>query len=408
MTDVLLIGLGLWLGVNLVVVLAGGRLARVRKAAAIRRAAEPAAPPAPAAPAPAVVAPRAVTPQPERRELRTDGYGPILLARLVVQACRVLAVDKACLLVRDPADPSRLIAVATHGLDADVIGRRVPREGPMDAALRTGAAQRTDSRQILEAFGRGTGVVAPLPPHSKGLGVLCAASTDPAPHFVEDRSSALRELAALCAGAVEDVTLKDRLEPAIRVCADGLAAIGGLHSRVVPHSVVDVPALAMQVSTRLGLEPGARIELELAAHVYDIGMDREDEDRFFRTDWTESAVRLSPVPGLEVVALIVRFLGECWDGSGRPYELRGEQIPLATRILAACNALRVITTEPPYGAGASVENALRIIQSASGSVFDPTVVAALSHELIGEVPDIGERVPAAEWARADAQYAAVA
>ena len=75
----------------------------------------------------------------------------------------------------------------------------------------------------------------------------------------------------------------------------------------------------------------------------------------------------------------------------------------ASRIVAACGAVWTLTTKPPHGAGAPMESALRCVQATSGSVFDPTVVMALSEELMGEVPPVGDAARAA-WARADALY----
>jgi response regulator RpfG family c-di-GMP phosphodiesterase len=112
------------------------------------------------------------------------------------------------------------------------------------------------------------------------------------------------------------------------------------------------------------------------------------------------------VPGFEVVALIVRFIPERWDGLG-PQGLSGHRIPLASRILAACNAIRVLAANRAHD-GVAVEMALRRVQAASGSIFDPTVVAALTHELVGDMPHLADdATTAADWARADAQYAGV-
>ena len=67
---------------------------------------------------------------------------------------------------------------------------------------------------------------------------------------------------------------------------------------------------------------------------------------------------LSAAPALRPVATIVRATHERWDGSGYPDGLRGEQIPLAARIVAVCDAYEAIITDrcyrrrPPRGAPA--------------------------------------------------------
>jgi len=73
-------------------------------------------------------------------------------------------------------------------------------------------------------------------------------------------------------------------------------------------------------------------------------------------------------------------------------------------MLAACAAMRALTTSPPHGHGTSIEAALRQVQAASGTVYDPTVVWALSQELLGDVPLVPGIEPADEWARGDVLY----
>jgi hypothetical protein len=344
--------------------------------------------------------------------LRTDGYASVLLSRLVVQTCRVLAVERACLLVADGRDPHRMIAVVAHGLDEDLIGESVTVDGPLQAALRSGKAQRVDAPRILAAFGPGTAVAMPADAAARHL-VLCAATDDRALDLDERDIALLAWLARLCAAAVEDLTIKDRLDSQLRVCTDELTAVCDFEDRVLPHSRIDAATLAAHLGTRLVLDPAALIELEIAARVSQIGRPEVPGARTpsmatgLHANILEYAERLARVPGFEVVALIVRFIPERWDGLG-PQGLSGHRIPLASRILAACNAIRVLTANRADDGGTAVEIALRRIQSASGSIFDPTVVAALSHELIGDMPDLGDdTTTAADWARADAQYAGV-
>ena len=63
------------------------------------------------------------------------------------------------------------------------------------------------------------------------------------------------------------------------------------------------------------------------------------------------AETLSRVPGLEVVATIVRFHHERWDGGGYPDRLGGARIPLASRIIAVCDAFGAMTCDRPYRDG---------------------------------------------------------
>ena len=59
---------------------------------------------------------------------------------------------------------------------------------------------------------------------------------------------------------------------------------------------------------------------------------------------------LRPLPGLDAVATAVRHEHERWDGGGYPDGLAGEAIPLASRIVLACDACHALVTDRPYRA----------------------------------------------------------
>jgi response regulator RpfG family c-di-GMP phosphodiesterase len=251
--------------------------------------------------------------------------------------------------------------------------------------------------------------------------LFVATDDDPMRRFEPSEVELLRHLASLAAEAVEDLSIKAQLDSAIYARATELAAVRQFESGLLARPPVDEGELARAVGSRLGLDPGALVELEIAARVSEPGIvdkagvrgdvgavgshDRSTEP-LLRADPVAAADRLAGLAGFEGVALVVRFAGERWDARGRQ-GLPGPRIPLASRILAACDALRVLTSIRPWGRGATVEGALRGIQAASGKVFDPAVIAALSSELIGELPDFGESNPTANWAKADAQYSEV-
>ncbi|ABK45894.1 response regulator receiver modulated metal dependent phosphohydrolase [Magnetococcus marinus MC-1] len=65
---------------------------------------------------------------------------------------------------------------------------------------------------------------------------------------------------------------------------------------------------------------------------------------------------------------------EKWDGSGYPHGLRGEQIPLAGRIVAIADVFDALTSERPYKKAWSVEKAVEIIEKDAGTHFDPSLV----------------------------------
>jgi HD-GYP domain-containing protein (c-di-GMP phosphodiesterase class II) len=72
---------------------------------------------------------------------------------------------------------------------------------------------------------------------------------------------------------------------------------------------------------------------------------------------------------------VVRHLYEHWDGSGYPEGLKGEKIPIGSRIVAVVDAYAAMTTGRPYREALSQQRALREIQEAAGTQFDPRIVS---------------------------------
>ncbi len=80
---------------------------------------------------------------------------------------------------------------------------------------------------------------------------------------------------------------------------------------------------------------------------------------------------------LERAAEIIRCAHEHFDGSGYPRGLRGEEIPLESRIILAVDAFDAMTMNRPYSNGRPSEEALREMRAEAGRQFDPIVVEAL-------------------------------
>lgn len=105
------------------------------------------------------------------------------------------------------------------------------------------------------------------------------------------------------------------------------------------------------------------------------------------TEW--EIMKLHPVIGAEILKgstaefiqvgeIIAKYHHEKWDGSGYPYGLKGEEIPIICRIVAAADVFDALTSQRPYKKAYSVETAMAIITKGKGSHFDPAVVDALT------------------------------
>jgi HD-GYP domain-containing protein (c-di-GMP phosphodiesterase class II) len=90
---------------------------------------------------------------------------------------------------------------------------------------------------------------------------------------------------------------------------------------------------------------------------------------------------LSAAPALRPVAAIVRASHERWDGLGYPDRLGGDEIPLAARVVAVCDAFHAITTDRCYRPALSDGDAREELRREAGRQFDPAVVHAFLQEL---------------------------
>jgi HD-GYP domain-containing protein (c-di-GMP phosphodiesterase class II) len=164
------------------------------------------------------------------------------------------------------------------------------------------------------------------------------------------------------------------------------------HSR----SVVE---LARGVAQELEMDKYELQELEFAALLHDVGKIAipkqilhkpaaltESEFEVMKTHTIEGQFMLDRIGGLlGRVGEIVRSCHERWDGKGYPDGLKGEEIPLAARIVFVCDAYNAMTTNRPYRAALPHEQAIGELVENSGTQFDPEVVAAMV-KVVTEAP----------------------
>ncbi len=82
---------------------------------------------------------------------------------------------------------------------------------------------------------------------------------------------------------------------------------------------------------------------------------------------------LENVPFLQTARDIALYHHENYDGSGYPYSLQGEAIPLSARIVALCDVFDALITTRCYKQAYNLETSLTIIKSEIGRRFDPEI-----------------------------------
>ncbi|HEY9287711.1 MAG TPA: MFS transporter [Candidatus Dormibacteraeota bacterium] len=109
-----------------------------------------------------------------------------------------------------------------------------------------------------------------------------------------------------------------------------------------------------------------------------------EEYEIIKTHPVEGAQILAEHPEQKGVSEIVRHHHERWDGKGYPDNLRGDQIPLGSRIVNACDAFDTITQARVFRPTVKTPaEAIRELRQLAGSWYDPDVITALE-KIVGE------------------------
>ena len=141
------------------------------------------------------------------------------------------------------------------------------------------------------------------------------------------------------------------------------------------------------IARAIGLGPAEVERVSVAALLHDVGKIDEKfgpilakEGRLTPEEW--EIMKRHPIRGAELVGLLsslkdivapVRHHHENWDGTGYPDGLKGEAIPLASRIIMFADTLDAITTDRPYRKALGIEEARSEFVRFRAKQFDPTV-----------------------------------
>ena len=160
------------------------------------------------------------------------------------------------------------------------------------------------------------------------------------------------------------------------------------------HHSEGVESLSYRIAHRLGLAPEEVALVALAGRVHDLGklaIPEEIRDKPGPLDADEQGVLARhPVVGAHMLSSLglggiadwVCHHHERWDGQGYPSGLRGEEIPLAARIIAVADAYDAMTGERAYGGQARTrEEAIAELERCAGHEFEPRIVAACVADL---------------------------
>ena len=250
-------------------------------------------------------------------------------------------------------------------------------------------------QQLVSEETRGQG----YPDSTAAVGFAFAGTDERDPDLL--LSAALRALKEARGRAEGIAGLSEAPESDARDVETARALIEPLKARdpYIGEHIEAVSRLALRIGLKISLAPDQLDALILGALLHDVGKIgipdpilhkpgrlTAEEYEIIKRHPVLGAEMLAPMEDLAPAVPAVRHHHERFDGRGYPDGLRGEDIPLAARIISVADAFDAMIRGRPYGYEISREVALEEIEKGSGTQFDPRAVRALL-EVVWEFGD---------------------
>ena len=176
----------------------------------------------------------------------------------------------------------------------------------------------------------------------------------------------------------------------IQETKNALFAIAEVVDKKIPDTIDHTKRVAIiteAICNELQLPLSQTNEIVLAAMLHDIGKIVVPDFILRKPNPTEEemeVLRLHAIEGEKIVerlslfrngAVLIRHHHERWDGTGYPDHLKGEEIPLGSRIIAIADSFDAMTTQRYYRDRVkSFEEGLQELKDCAGTQFDPNLV----------------------------------
>jgi putative nucleotidyltransferase with HDIG domain len=326
-----------------------------------------------------------------------------LLPLITRRAAEVVDAPAASLMLWDE-DERTLVIRASFGLSQEYVqGQRIPRDRLGEALRTTGCESTviTDLRvtphgdvDLIVRERLRSALVTTLVTSGRFMGLMNLYSKGDIRDFRTGEREASELFAHQIAVAIENARLYTEAREALFDTLALLASAVEAKDMYTQGHSRRVATLARRIAERLGLTQKDVEEVALIALLHDIGKIGVREEilkkpsKLTVQEWEEAkshveggSAMLESVEPLKRFSAVVRHHHERYDGGGYPDGLRGDQIPLAARIVAVADSFEAMISDRPYRKARSRRLALLEIEREAGRQFDPTVVRALLEEL---------------------------
>jgi len=303
-------------------------------------------------------------------------------------------------------ESQELVLKATYDHEKGSIGyhNRKVNDGHLLRVVATGEAvlARLPERPLRAVFGirasEGPAALASVPMRIRGrvIGVAAAVRHPTIKAFSPAEVAPLQELADQAAMAIEQASLFAKVRSYasdLEISYDTtlralMAALDTKDAATEGHSE-RVSRLTVAAAREMGVPEERMLDIERGALLHDVGKIGVPDsilrkpDNLDKKEWEAmqkhpllAGLMVSKVGFLEGALPILLYHHERYDGSGYPFGLAEDKIPLEARIFAVVDAYDAMTSERPYRKAVAPEEALREIRANAGIQFDPRVVVA--------------------------------
>jgi HD-GYP domain-containing protein (c-di-GMP phosphodiesterase class II) len=331
-------------------------------------------------------------------------HDPAEMARLVVEELHcTFAFYLAAIQRLDDDGTLRLLAAA--GPLAEVMTEFLLVEQPIDTGVNGRVARSgntvlvPDTRTDVDYIVRDpqtdprSELSAPIFVDGSVWGVLNIEAVEP--HAFSEADAVLVEAVAVSlGGAVHRTRLVMEMERTFTTTLAALTSTVEAKDDYTAAHGQDVASLAERVALRMGLTSAQAQDVRYAAMLHDVGKIAvpseilqkpgpltEEEWAVMRSHAAVGGELVGRIDAFAHLAPAVRASHERWDGGGYPDGLAGEQIPLAARIIAACDTYDAIVTQRPYRPARTQTEAYAELRRVAGGQLDGRIVRELLAEL---------------------------
>ena len=281
--------------------------------------------------------------------------------------------------------PKKIVKIARPKLGEGIAGK-VALEGKPRLMLK-GIRESESKKSEKETHEIPSAISVPIRIKDNLIGVLNVSDREDEDNFSSESVDLLMMLANQAAVALENSRLLQELHELFVESITALAnAIDARDPYTRGHSQ-RVTEYSLRICKHLPLSQEEIDYIQYAALLHDIGKIHIRDDilhkpgKLSESEFEE--MQKHPAYGAKIMEPVKRFRTilpymfhhhEKFTGKGYPYHLKGEEIPLAARIIAVADAFDAMTSDRPYRKGFSTEEAIKELERNAGTQFDPMIV----------------------------------